>query len=61
MHNDVETYILERIDKLNDEISDIKQRIIRIENNWKWVRRIGYLILAFIASQLGIDISGIQL
>jgi len=60
MHNDdIETYILERIDKINDEISDIKQRIIKIENNWKWVRRISYLILAFIASQLGIDISGL--
>jgi len=53
-------HVLERLDKIDDNISELKERVATIEANWAWIKRIGWLIVIIVAGKLGIDLSSIR-
>lgn len=53
-------YLLERLECMDKKLADLKERVTRIEENWIWIKRIGWIIIVAIAGKLGIDLSGMQ-
>ncbi|MHC1623841.1 MAG: hypothetical protein ACXQTR_04545 [Candidatus Methanospirareceae archaeon] len=55
-----EKYVLDRFECIDKKLTEILQRLAVIEENWTWIKRIGWFIIVVIAGKLGIDLSGLQ-
>lgn len=56
--DEFQKYVLEKLESIDNRLNDLHERVVRIEANWTWIKRIGWLILVIIAGKIGIDLSG---
>lgn len=59
--DEFQKYVLDKLECIDKKLIELHERIAKIEENWTWIKRIGWLIIIIISSKLGIDLSNIKI
>lgn len=59
-NNDFKQFIVEKFMEMERRLTEIEQRLSRIEGDWKTVKRVAWVILSIVLAKLGVDVSGVM-